>query len=196
MYEFVAAHLVVLVEEHASDVTLGQLQIARTFLFGAIERASLRNQTFAQVLETSTNHQATFTEGRLRATVDNLQEQFAHSRVNGIANQVGVQSFENGFAWQNFASHGSRVSHARAADGLNQSLLNHTLFHIQRQFASTLLRSAPTDTMRQTRDVFNLLGFHPFSLFRNGRWPVIWAFGNTTHVFHFLRINHKFKKFL
>ena len=58
VYELIATHLVVLVEEHLGDVTLGQLQVTGTLYLCAIQCTGLRNQALAQVLETSAHHEA------------------------------------------------------------------------------------------------------------------------------------------
>ena len=42
---------------------------------------------------------------------DNLQEELAHSGVDGIADEVGVQGLEDGLAGQDLRSHSGRVSH-------------------------------------------------------------------------------------
>ena len=81
-----------------------------------------------------------------------------------------------------------------AADGLHQRLLDDTVLHIKAQLAGTLLRSAPTNTMGVTRNVFNLLCLNPFALLGNGCRTMVGALADATHVLHFCRINHKNNK--
>ena len=54
------------------------------------------------------------------------------------------------------------MSHAGAADGLNQSLFDNAVLNIQSQFAGTLLRCTPADTVCETGNVLDLLGMYPF----------------------------------
>ena len=68
----------------------------------------------------------------------------------GIADQVGVQGFENGLAGKDFRSHRGAVGHTGAAEGFDQRFLDHAVFDVQREFAASLLRSAPADTVGQT----------------------------------------------
>ena len=84
------------------------------------------------------------------------------------------------------ASHSSRVSHARAADGLDESFFDDTVLDVERQLASTLLGSAPANAMCQAADVLNLFCLYPLALFRNGSRTMVGAFGHTTHVLNFV----------
>ena len=99
--ELVAAYLVVLVEIHLGDVTLGELEVTGALNLGTIESTSLRDKALAEVLEASTNHETTLREGRLGATVDDLEEELAHGGIDGVAYEVGIESLEDGLAGQN-----------------------------------------------------------------------------------------------
>ena len=190
VYILVTANLVVGIEEHLGDVTLGEFEIASTLGNGAIERTSLRTETLTEVFQTSADSQTALRESTLCATIDNLQEQFAHSGVDSVAYQVGIQGFQQCLARQDFTCHSSRVGHTRATDGLNQCFLDDTVLHVEAQFAGTLLRSAPTDTVGVTRNVLNLLCLNPFALLGNGCRSMIGALADAAHVLHFCGINH------
>ena len=82
------------------------------------------------------------------------------------------------------------MGHAGAADGLHQSLLNDAVFHVQRQLAGALLRSAPADAVGKAGDVADLLGLHPFALLGNGSGAVISALGDGAHMLYFAGIDH------
>ncbi len=112
--------------------------------------------------------------------------------------QVGIQRFQNGFAGKNFAGHGSGMGHTGAADRLNQRLLNHTVLHIQAQFACALLGSTPADPVGIAGNILDFLGLDPFSFFRDRRGAMIGALRYTNHVFHFPCVLHvtQFLRFL
>ena len=184
--ELVAYHLVVLVECHAGHVALGHLKIAHTLGLGAKHGAHLAAQALAQVFERCAHDQAALGEGRLGAAIHNLQEELAHCRVDGIAHQVGVERLEYGLARQYLGSHGSTVGHARAAYGLDQALLDHALFHVERELAGSLLRSAPPDAVREARNVFYLFRPNPFSLLWNWSRRVVSTLSYAAHVLYFL----------
>ena len=186
VHKFITAYFVVLVEGERFDVTFGHFEVTGTFGEGAVEGTRLAAETFAQVFEAGAYHEAAFGEGRLRTAVNDLQEQFAHGGVDGVAYEVGVKGFENGLAGENFRCHGGRVGHARATDGLDEGFLYDTVFYVKRQFASALLGSAPAHTVGQTRDIDDFFGFHPFSFFGNRCGTVVGALFYNTHVFYFL----------
>ena len=78
------------------------------------------------------------------------------------------------------------MGHARAADGLNEGLLDDAVLDVQRELAGALLRCAPTHTVRKTGDVGNLLSLDPLALLGDGRGAVVCTLGNGAHVLHFL----------
>ena len=121
----------------------------------------------SEILERSTDNETTLRESRLCTTIDDLLEQLTHCGIDSIANEVSVQCLQDGLARENLRSHRCRVSHTRATDSLNQSLLNDTLFNVESKFARTLLWSAPTNTVSKTGDILNLLSAHPLALLRN-----------------------------
>ena len=83
------------------------------------------------------------------------------------------------------------MSHAGAADGLNQSFLDDAFLNVQGELAAALLRSTPAYTMSQAADILNLLGLYPLALFWNWSWTMVYFFCNASHVFNMLIIiNH------
>jgi len=121
-----------------------------------------------------------------------LQEELAHGGVDGIAYKVRVESLLNGLAGQNLTGHGGRVSHTGATDGLHESLLNDAVLYIKRQFAGTLLGSAPTHTVGQAGNFLGLRDCGPCTLLRDGSRAVIAALLDATHVFYFVCVLHSF----
>src|SRR5699024_8894854 len=103
--ELVTDDLVVLIQSGLQDVALGQLQVTNALGPGGEDGAGHAAQTLAQVLQAGADGQAALAEGSLAAAVNDLQEQLAHSHVDGVAHQVGVQSFQDGLAGQDLASH-------------------------------------------------------------------------------------------
>jgi hypothetical protein len=77
------------------------------------------------------------------------------------------------------------VCHTGATDCLYESLLNDTVLHVEAQFAGTLLRCAPADTVGITRDLLDFLYCYPFALLGDRSRSMISAFTNATHVFNF-----------
>ena len=82
------------------------------------------------------------------------------------------------------------MGHAGAADGFHQSLLNDAVFHVQRQLAGALLRSAPADAVGKAGDVADLLSLHPLPLLRDRCRAVISALGDGAHMLYFAGIDH------
>ena len=80
------------------------------------------------------------------------------------------------------------MRHARAAQRLHKRLLDHAVFHVERQLACALLRRAPAYAVRQAGNIRHILRLYPVSLFRNGRGAVIAALGDDAHLFHFMGI--------
>ena len=110
--------------------------------------------------------------------------------IDGIAHQVGVQSFQNGLAGQDLACHSSRVGHAGAADGLHQSLFDDAVLDVQRQLAGALLRCTPAHTVGVAADVLDLIGLDPCALFGDGSRTMLRTFGDRAHILYLLRIGH------
>ena len=131
-----------------------------------------------------------FGESGLGTAVNDLQEQFAHSGIDGVTDQVGVQSLQEGLADQDLGSHSGGVGHAGAAQGLNQSFFNDAFLHVQGQLAAALLRSAPADTVGETADIGDLLGLNPLALFGNGSGAMVSALTDGAHMLYFCTINH------
>ena len=194
--ELVADDLVFLVERDAGAVALGHLEVTGTLFGGGEHRADLGAKALAEILEGRADSKAVLREGGLGAAVDDLQEQLAHGGVDGVANKVGVQRFENGLADQDLGSHGSRMGHARAADGLDQSLLNDALLDVERQLAGALLGRAPADAVGEAGNIGDLLGLDPLALFGDRGRTVICALRNGAHMLHFGRVNHNDLPFL
>ena len=88
------------------------------------------------------------------------------------------------------------MGHARAADGLDQSLLNDALLDIERQLAGALLRRAPADAVGEAGNIGDLLGLDPLALFGDRGRTVICALRNGAHMLHFGRVNHNDLPFL
>ena len=113
----------------------------------------MERTTLAQVVQTCADGQTVLRESGLAAAVDDLQEQLTHSNVDSVADEVGVEGLEDGLTGKDLGSHGGRVGHTRAADGLNEGLLDDAVLDVQRELAGALLRCAPTHTVRKTGDV-------------------------------------------
>ena len=111
-------------------------------------------------------------EAPTAAAVNDLQEDLAHSNVDGVADEVGVEGLEDGLTGKDLGSHGGRVGHARAADGLNEGLLDDAVLDVQREL--------------KTGDVGNLLSLDPLALLGDGCGAVVCTLGNGAHVLHFL----------
>ena len=165
--------LVLVVESHAGDVALSELEVTSALGLG-------------EVVEGGAHGQAALGERGLAAAVNDLQEDLAHSNVDGVADEVGVEGLEDGLTGKDLGSHGGRVGHARAADGLNEGLLDDAVLDVLRELAGALLRCAPTHTVRKTGDVGNLLSLDPLALLGDGCGAVVCTLGNGAHVLHFL----------
>ena len=142
----------------------------------------------AKVFETRAYYKAVVREGRLRPAVNDLQEEFAHSGVDGVAHKVSVERFQNGFAGEYFGGHSGGVGHTGAAYGFNQRFLNNAVFYVERKFARALLGSAPAHAVGKTFDILDFLCLNPLSFFGNGGGTVFepagHALGNTNHIFN------------
>ena len=180
--ELIADDLVVLVQSGLEDVALGQLQIADALGLGGENGTGHGTQALAQVVQTSADRQAVLGEGGLAAAVDDLQEQLTHSNVDSVADEVGVQSLQNGLAGQDLTSHSGGVGHAGAADGLNEGLLDDAVLDVQAQLAGTLLGSAPAHTMGVAADVLNFISLYPFAFFGDGGGTVLRTFCDRAHI--------------
>ena len=89
-----------------------RLQIAHALGLRGEDGARHAAQALAQVLKRGAHGQAVLGEGGLRAAVDDLLEQLAHGRIDRVADQVGVERFEDGLARQDLRCHGGRMRHA------------------------------------------------------------------------------------
>ena len=192
LHVLIAGDFTVGVQSELGDVTLSKLQIARALGQRAVQRTSLRAKALTKVLKAGTDGQTALGVSALGATVNDLQEEFAHSGVDGVAHQVGVQSLLNGLAGQNLTGHSGGVGHTGAADGLHQSLLNNAVLYVQRQLAGTLLGSAPTHTVGQAGNILGLRDCGPGTLLRDGGGAVIAALLDATHLFYFVCVLHSF----
>ena len=97
---------------------------------------------------------------------------------------------KKGLARENLGSHGCRVCHAGASEGLYESLLDDTVLDVEGELAAALLRSAPADTVGKTGDVLDFFCMHPFALLGDGSIGVVGAFSNAAHLLHFFCVNH------
>ena len=77
------------------------------------------------------------------------------------------------------------MGHARAADGLDEALHDDTLLDVERELAGSLLGSAPSHTVGVARNVLDLLGLNPLTLFRNWSRAVVGTFFDNAHVVDF-----------
>ena len=177
--------LVLVVQRHAGDIALGELEVTSTLGLGAEHGANLRTKALAEVVEGSAHGQAVLGECGLAAAVDDLQEQLTHGDVDGVAHEVGVERLKDGLTGKNLGGHGCGVGHARAAEGLDEALLDNALLDVERKLACALLRGAPADTVREAGDVLDLLCLDPLALLRDGRRAVVCALGDRAHVLHF-----------
>ena len=84
----------------------------------------------------------------MAAAVYDLLEELAHRNVDGVADKVGIQGFQQGFARQDLRSHSGGMRHAGAADRFHERLLHDALLDVERQLAGALLGSTPADAVR------------------------------------------------
>ena len=180
--ELEADDLVVLVQGKTGDVALGELEVTGALGGGAVGGAHHGAQTLAEVVEASADGQAVLGEGGLGAAVNDLQEELAHGDVDGVADEVGVQSLKNGLLREDLGGHGGGVGHARTADGLDKGLLDDALLDVEAQLAGTLLRGAPAHTVGVAGDVLKLLGLYPCTLFGDRRRTVVCTLGHGAHT--------------
>ncbi len=110
-------------------------------------------------------------KGGLGAAVDDLEEEFAHGGIDGIADQIGVEGLEDGLAGQGSLPPWRPSGHARAADHLDQGLLDDAVLDVEGQFAGALLGRAPADPVGQTGDVLDFLGLGPPAFLGMGAGP-------------------------
>mgnify|MGYP000570947237 CR=1 FL=1 len=68
------------------------------------------------------------------------------------------------------------MGHTRAADGLNEGLLDDAVLDVQAQLASTLLGSTPAHTMGVAADILNFIRLDPLALFGDGAGPCLGPF--------------------
>lgn len=165
--ELVADHFAVRVQREAGDVSLRHFQIPNPLLQGGIHRADLRTMPLAEVLEARADRQTVVGESGLRTAVDDLQEKLPHRRVDGVADEIGIQRLQGRFAGKNLGRHRRGMGHTGAADRLDERLLNNAFLDVESELAGTLLRRAPADAVRETADVLDLLRVNPLALFGN-----------------------------
>jgi hypothetical protein len=189
--KFIADNFVVVVESQLRDIPFGRFEITSTLGACAVHRAGHTAKAFAQIFQGRTNLKSTFAEGRLGSTVGDLQEQFPHCRVDRVADQVGVERFEDRLAGQDFTGHRSRVGHPGAAERFDQRFFDDSFFDVEGQLASALLRRTPTDTVCKARDVADLFRLDPFTFLGNGCRAIFWATIDADHFPDFRRIIHE-----
>ncbi len=122
----------------------------------------------------------------MAAAIDDLQEELAHSGIDGVANQVGIHRFKDGFAGQYFGGHGGAVGHAGAAQGFDEGFLDDAVLDIERQLAGALLGRAPAHAVGKAADILDLLRFDPLSLLGDGSRIMLRAFSDAKHLFNFV----------
>ena len=190
VYELVADDLVIFVQSKLSNIAVGHLEVAGTLLQSTVHCTDLGTETLTEVLKACADRKTVLRESGLGSAVNDLEEQLSHCCVDSVANEVGVESLKNGSAGEDLSCHSSRVSHTRAADGLNERLLDNAALYVEGQLAGTLLGCAPADTVCEAVDVGDLLSLYPLCFFGDRRSAVCNALCYGTHVFNFMRISH------
>jgi len=188
--ELKADDLVLVVKGEMGDVALGELEVTGALGGGAVHGAHHGAQALAEVIQAGADGQAVLGEGRLGAAVDDLEEELPHGDVDGITDEVGVEGLEDGLLGEDLGGHGGGVRHARAADGLDEALLDNALLDVEAELAGALLRRTPADTMGVAGDVRDLFRLNPLALFGNGCRSVVCALGDGAHLLHFCGILH------
>ena len=117
----------------------------------------------------------------LAAAVDDLEEEFPHRDVDRVADEVGVEGFEDGLTGEDLRRHRRRVGHTGTSDGLHEGFLDDAVFDVQGQLAGALLGGAPADAVGQAGDVFNFVGFYPFAFFGDRGGAVLGALRDDAH---------------
>ena len=82
------------------------------------------------------------------------------------------------------------MSHAGAADSLDQSFLDDAVLHVQGQLAGALLGSAPADAVRETGNVLDFLCLDPLGFLGDRGCAVLRTLGYRAHHFNFFCVNH------
>jgi hypothetical protein len=82
------------------------------------------------------------------------------------------------------------MSHARAADRLNEGFLDDSVLDIEAELARALLGGAPAHAVGKSVNVLDFLRLNPLSLLRDRGGTMVGRLGKRTHVFDFCRINH------
>ena len=77
------------------------------------------------------------------------------------------------------------MSHAGAAESLDESFLDDAVLDVERELAGALLGSAPADAVGEPAYILYLLDLDPLALFGYGVRAVLRAFGDGAHVFYF-----------
>ena len=135
--------LVLVVESHAGDVALSELEVTSALGLGAEHGTDLRAKALAEVVEGAPTGRPPPGELDLAAAVNDLQEDLAHSNVDGVA-EVGVKGLEMVLP--------GRISEAMAAEWVmpEQPMVSTRAssmmpsLDVQRELAGALLRCAPT----------------------------------------------------
>ena len=92
--EFVTDDFSVFIKPHTGYITFGHFKVAGTFGFGSEHGSNLTSHAFTQVFEAGPDGKSPFRESALATTVNDLQEEFAHGRVDSITNEIRVQGFQ------------------------------------------------------------------------------------------------------
>ena len=101
MNELISADFVILIERDSLDVAFCHLKVARAFCQCSIKRSHLAPESFSEVLETGSDHQATLRESRLGTSIYYLKEKLTHCSIDGVAHKVGIERLKNGLARKN-----------------------------------------------------------------------------------------------
>ena len=67
-----------------------------------------------------------------------------------------------------------------------QSYWHDAVFHVQAQLARALLRRAPAHAVRQSRNILDLFGAHPFALFGDRGGGMVGSLFHAAHMLHFV----------
>ena len=172
------------------DIAFRHFHVAHALLLGGEDGADLRAESFAEIFKSCADRQTILRESGLCSAINELEENLSHCNVDRVTYKVGVERFQNGFAWKNFARHSCGMRHAGASQRFDKRFFNNAVFDVQRQFAGTLLRRAPANAVRQTGNIGDFIRFYPATLFRNRGRTVFRTFCESAHALNFMRIVH------
>jgi hypothetical protein len=82
------------------------------------------------------------------------------------------------------------MGHTGTADGLDQRFFDDPFFHIEGEFAGTLLWGAPAHSMGEPADIAYLSGFGPCTFLGNRGRTMIRPLGHAAHFLDFRRVLH------